>query len=675
MPPPCLPRHLRPCRPRWSAHQLRFASDRPSTAGGDAPQRASSARQRNLAGDDVSLGSSLGQETIPESEFTVRRVGVQSRDARWRRVFPTAQPPDSTRSSSSSVKSQAQRIKEALDANGTKLRLERQTPLAAKESAPVTDAIAATLEKKVQLEEQRPSEAPKETEEELRAKLKDIEEQLALLQKKLEAGKTAEPVAQTQLAGQSLGGTGIADDQPPAVNVEDAGSSTKRPTRDRKGTAVDKPVRPHTHKMDNNAPAQQMPAQPSSMRPSSHRLSARPASQPPSTASDGVSEQSLLDELFPEASSQVQRAPQDRRPSPPKLDLPAPDTNPHIRLTLSDTRTDKEKAIDAFRKSGEQTTILQLSNCSTALTEADFRRLIPRGQHIESWSRDGEFYKIIPGRDPLSLERLPFYYLLFHTPASALAYQKNAARLSKLSALHAPNGIHSAIPPPTGFLENGEDIHAATRSFVLHPDGHKLDLRTVMQPYNHALRSLIDAGGYSPIVPNTDAQGKKIHRVLMHIDGYEPSQWDLWQILSRHAHAHGIMWPFYNDHASAVRRLRETINLRTVSKAKYQATASANPRAATRSDRVEYEDPQLDAFLSNRSSHGSSSDDDDDAKQINQLVMNRVYNRWIVEFEDEDAARRFAIMWHRVVLPDAKEKTGAWRDGEEVRWVGAEYLW
>ncbi|KAF2632377.1 hypothetical protein BU25DRAFT_331457 [Macroventuria anomochaeta] len=443
------------------------------------------------------------------------------------------------------------------------------------------------------------------------------------------------------------------------------------------------------------------------MRSSSHQQSPRPAPQVPSTASDELSEQSLLDELFPEASSQVQPDPTDKRPSPPKLDLPAPDTNPHIRLTRSHTRSDREKAIDALRARGEQTTVLQLSNCSTALTEADFRRLVPRGLHIETWSRDGDFYKIIPGRDPLSLERLPFYYLLFHTPASALAYQKNASRLSKLCALHAPSSIHSAIPPPAGFLENGEDIHAVTSSFVLHPNGHALDLRTVMQPYNRALRSLIDAGGYAPVVPSVDGRGRKIHRVLMHMDGYEPSQWDLWQIISRHAHARGIIWPFRNDHASALRRLRDAINLKTVSRAKFQAVSTSNPRAASplhvrekhAEEGVEYEDPAIASFLgtgssssgssssgssssgsssSGSSSSGSSSSgsgDADSAKEMNQLVMNRVYNRWIVEFEDEDAARRFAGLWHRVVLPDAKDKTGAWREAEEVRWVEAEYLW
>ena len=61
---------------------------------------------------------------------------------------------------------------------------------------------------------------------------------------------------------------------------------------------------------------------------------------------------------------------------------------------------------------------------------------------------------------------------------------------------------------------------------------------------------------------------------------------------------------------------------------------------------------------------------------MNQLVMNRVYNRWIVELEDEDAARRFAQLWHRVVLPFAKHgRDGAWKEVEEERWVEAEYLW
>jgi hypothetical protein len=348
-------------------------------------------------------------------------------------------------------------------------------------------------------------------------------------------------------------------------------------------------------------------------------------------------------------------------------------------MTLSDVRTDREKAIDAFRAHGEQTTVLQLSNCSTALTEADFRRVSPRGLHIETWTRDGEFYKIIPGRDPLSLARLPFYYLLFHTPESALAYQKNASRLSKLTALHQASDSNSAVPLPKGFLEEGEDINAVISSFVLHPQGHALDLRTIMQPYQRALRALIGAGGYSPIVPNVDDKGKKIHRVLLHIDGYEPSHWDLWQILSRHAHARGLMWPFRNDSAG-LRKLRDCINLKTNSK--LQAASQMNPWAANSSNPqfdLNYEDAQISSFLGlekEESGTEQQQQEDGEAKLMNQLVMNRVYNRWIVELEDEDAARRFAQLWHRVVLPFAKNgRDGAWKEVEEERWVEAEYLW
>ena len=549
--------------------------------------------------------------------------------------------------------------------------------LAAKDSESIRGAISSYLEKKDELHKTQQLGTSTETEEDLRERLKKLEEQLALLQQKLNAtsgaGLRIDQESNEHLAG--IAGTAI--DQSNAVG---RGSDTTSPKmtmavntgKSRSDAVIEK--HPQDRKVEDDTLARQIQVQSRSMESSGHQQLARSTLHAASTASDELSEQSLLDELFPEVSSQVQPVQLDRRPSPPKLDLPALNTSP-IRLTRSNTRTDREKAIEAFRKSSEQTTVLQLSNCSTALTETDFRRLIPKGLHIESWSRDGEFYKIIPGRDPLSLERLPFYYLLFHTPTSALAYQKNAARLSKLCALHAPNSIHSAIPPPAGFLENGEDLHAVTSLFVLHPTGHTLDLRTVMQPYNRALRALIDAGGYAPIVSQPDPKGKKIYRVLMHIDGYEPSHWDLWQIISRHAHAHGIIWPFRNDHASAVRRLRDVINLKTVSKAKFQAISTSNPRAASSSlhthktDEVEYEDPGIAAFLSSTSVSG------DNAKQANQLVMNRVYNRWIVEFEDEDAARRFAIMWHRVVLPDAKEKKGAWRDGEEVRWVGTEYLW
>lgn len=746
MPPPRLPRHLRPCRRLWSAQQVRFASDSPSTGGGDA------SKAREKPQDDVSNGSA--------SYATTKRLRINSRNGRWKREVRAQESAGSTNSTYASTPTlkihkhlasqdnerqvqlaqrrqagaslESENGRQKLDespSTGPQLKIQRYVVNEDTES--FRGAITSYLDKKNALQKEQQIGVSKETEDELREKLKKLEEQLGMLQKKLEAAETAETaevvkeVVVTKEADPAEEPNVAKEDEvtasPEPSDVPDTAKGQETELVETESTETESietsagqtditTADEKTTKVQDNTLAQQTQAQSSSIK-SSHQRSRPPAPRPPRapqpprvpqpptapqqpTAPDQVSEQSLLDELFPEASSQAQPIPTDRRPSPPKLDLPLPDSNPHIRLTPSDTRTDREKAIDAFRARGETTTILQLSNCSTALTDADFRRLIPRGLHIESWTRDGSYYLIIPGRDPLSLERLPFYYLLFSTPESALAYQKNASRLSKLSALHAPNGIHSAVAPPRGFLEDGEDIAAVTRQFVLHPQGHALDLRTVMQPYNPALRALVDAGGYPPIVPNTDAQGRKIHRVLMHIDGYEPSHWDLWHIISRHAYARGIIWPFRGEQGGALRRLRDCLNLKTVAKVRHQDVASSNPRAAASSthrhslstsaerdtDTVsEFEDPHIAAFLH---PNPGTTDSEDDAKQLNQLVMNRVYNRWIVEFEDEDSARRFAGLWDRVVLPEARGKggsgsgegKGAWRE-EEERWVGCEYLW
>jgi hypothetical protein len=511
-----------------------------------------------------------------------------------------------------------------------------------------------------------------ESMEELRKKLQTVQEQLAQLQQKLyQADKAAEQPSGYEPRNTRPPRSASSDDKSPdtsSLSLESHStefSSAQEPARAEIGReAAETTDAANATKSEHTAdPA--ITVETISSAKTAEVARAR-------KTEDRAKTKPLMDELFPGASNLPSLDNVDR-PSPPKLDLPAPDRGVPVRVTLSDSRTDREKAIDAFRAHGEQTTVLQLSHCSTALTEADFRRVSLRGLHIETWSRDGEFYKIIPGRDPLSLARLPFYYLLFRTPESALAYQKNASRLSRLTALYQASDMNSAVPLPKGFLEEGEDINAVTSSFVLHPRGQTLDLRTIMQPYQRALRALIDAGGYSPIVPNVDDKGKKIHRVLLHIDGYEPSHWDLWQILARHAHARGLMWPFRNDSAG-LRKLRDCINLKTNSR--LQAASQMNPWAANSSSPqldVDYEDVQISSFLGLENGEQQEAGE---AKRMNQLVMNRVYNRWIVEMEDEDAARRFAQLWHRVVLPFAKDgRDGAWKEVEEERWVEAEYLW
>ncbi|KAL1800610.1 hypothetical protein ACET3X_000952 [Alternaria dauci] len=388
----------------------------------------------------------------------------------------------------------------------------------------------------------------------------------------------------------------------------------------------------------------------------------------PTSDTAELSEQSLLEELFPETSSTSQP----RQPEPsdryPKLNLP--DSTPIVRREFTDrTQSFKERVVESIQKQGEQITVLQLTNCSTELTETDFRRIIPKGKHIEGWHRDEDLYKVVPGRDPVSLERLPFYYLLFKNAAAALAYQKNASRLHKLSALHQPANIFSAIPPPKGFLEEGEDITAAIQSYNLLPANHPMSLNVLMQPYNPALRNLIERGGYQPIAPPVDANGNSIWRVLLHIEGYEPTPSDLFRIFARDAYKHGMTLPLRNESQKSIHRLREMINL----KMSYKAVSSSRPRAygtfdQPRSDtEMAYDDPAIQSML--------GGVDEERPSQQNQLIMNRVYNRWVLDFEDEDTARRWSVRWHRRMLPELSHTKGAWRDSEEARICNTELLW
>lgn len=385
----------------------------------------------------------------------------------------------------------------------------------------------------------------------------------------------------------------------------------------------------------------------------------------------GMSEQSLLNELFPEASNYIQPHYSKRNPYP-KLNLP--NSAPVIRTYQPKEKlSEREKLMQAFERSAEKVTALQLLHCSTELTEADFRRLVPKGRHIEGWSRDGDFYKVIPGRDPLSLERLPFYYLLFKNAEAALRYQNNAVRLHKLSKLHGPHSSLSAIPPPPGFLENGEDVNAALSSYLLTPTSQKLQLNMVVQPYNPALARLIADGGYAPIVPSVNTTGKQIYKVLFYIEGYEPSPYDLYQIFMQDASSRGFAWPFLHEHQS-IRRLRDIVDLKT----KFLPISSANPRASSITKRklVEMKDHNPYASFLSQDDGESENADGRDGKFINQTIMNRVYNRWIIEFSEEEGARRFARLWHRKALPmqdSVQHRT--WRDLEEVRMCNTEYLW
>lgn len=400
---------------------------------------------------------------------------------------------------------------------------------------------------------------------------------------------------------------------------------------------------------------------PSDVNGLSHQTSAAMASD--------ATEQSLLEELFPETNAPVPVEPVAESEQYPKLSPPSSDRIIRPEPVAS-PKDPKQQIVDSFLKSGENITVLQLEHCSVELTEPDFRRVIPKGKHIEAWNRDGAYYKVIPGRNPISLERLPFYYILFKSAESAYAYQNNVARLHKLAALHQPTNIFSAVPPPKGFLEDGEDIEAITSSYLLRPTEHAPAIRTLMQPYHPGLRSLFEQGGYTPIVPDVDDKRNRIYKILLHIEGYEPNFSDLFTMFRHDAAYRGVPLPLRNESMTSLHRLRDLVNLKT----HVLPLATTNPRAydtaRSTGTKIGYDDPSIAHFMKN-----DDPVDEDIAKEISQIIMNQVYNRWILDFDDEDEARRFAIAWHRRPLPDLSKVGRTWKDYEEARTCNTELLW
>jgi hypothetical protein len=384
-----------------------------------------------------------------------------------------------------------------------------------------------------------------------------------------------------------------------------------------------------------------------------------PARAGPPTSTE-ISDQSLMQELFPEGNIQP-KTHNKTRDTYPKLDLPS-HSLPISYAVADPPKSARERLTESFQSRGEHYSALQLLHCSTELTETDFRRLVPKGKHILSWTRrgKGEFVHVIPGRDPLSLERLPFYYLVFRSPESALAYQKNALRLHKLNQLHQPQAIFSAIAPPKGFLEDGEDIAQATASYVLMPPDMPLSLSVVMQPYNPALRALFNVGGYKPIMPPVSPNtGQPVFKVLMQIDGYEPLPNELFRIIRRDGYKRGITWPLHNGE-KGISRLRDIVDSGT------RFHNVTTPRAAN--PRNDNWDPFADSL---EKENNGVDDEGKESQQISQHNMARVYNRWMIEFDEEEAARRFARMWNRRILPVPK----TWKDFETKRMCNVEFLW
>lgn len=219
------------------------------------------------------------------------------------------------------------------------------------------------------------------------------------------------------------------------------------------------------------------------------------------------------------------------------------------------------------------------------------------------------------------MERSDDYYVLFASPASAAAYKAEVERLFQLSKMYRPNSLTSPIPPPPGFLIEGEDIHAAVEKFTLALPSDKLSMRTLLEPFSPYQQSLISNSGYKALCRDGPKPRKK---VLVHVEGPMRGTVDIVNALVGDRDRRGWGWETVRDQP-----IRQLV----------------------------IPDMLHEEWRESRA---------------NSIRQNKRRNRWLVEFAVEDEAKRFVRAWHRTRLPVRSVGDGPLAEAPRVH---AELVW
>ncbi|KAF2097205.1 hypothetical protein NA57DRAFT_77459 [Rhizodiscina lignyota] len=340
----------------------------------------------------------------------------------------------------------------------------------------------------------------------------------------------------------------------------------------------------------------------------------------PEEASSTTTSTSLVDELFPDRVKKEEESSQQEREIP-RLKLGSSDQRG------SDSRSHRKAAVDQrrripqdFASLGEDPTVLLLRNASNSLVEDDFKRLIPKGKHIPEWQGIGGFVKVIPGRDPHTMERQNFYYIIFKSDRAASAYLANVSKHHRIARENTQSSMLSHIPPPPGYQVKGDDLDAFKQAYGLMSTTQKLQLSFMKKPYSPWLQRLVVEGGYSKI-----AQWPHKHKVLLFIEGAGQQTSDIERFISLEGKRRGL--PF------AVVDAQDAI---------VKVTAKESRKGRDNEDFIEtgdIEDERSDSDV-------EDSKDNSDAllapseEKLSQDV------RWIVSFESDAEAKRFARSVH-----------------------------
>ncbi|KAB8339240.1 hypothetical protein FH972_022174 [Carpinus fangiana] len=204
---------------------------------------------------------------------------------------------------------------------------------------------------------------------------------------------------------------------------------------------------------------------------------------------------SLLEELFPveTASSHWQQS-RDSRDTVKGKQASEREV-PWMRLDNVLTQDDYAQAEGIDRRKqrlanrlSENLALLVLRKASIHLCEADFRRVVPGGQHIEGWNLGG--------------------------------FQKE--RLHQFNKRHDPAAKHEPIPFPPVLMPDGKRIEEPMARFTLCLPSQELSLQLVHPPFDPALRSIIEQGIITRYARDGSGEAQSEHEVLLDFEGNRP---------------------------------------------------------------------------------------------------------------------------------------------------------
>jgi hypothetical protein len=373
---------------------------------------------------------------------------------------------------------------------------------------------------------------------------------------------------------------------------------------------------------------------------------------------------SLIEQLFPEETKRDHEAGRRQREIPrlPLEIMPEGGRSRADRVArLAPQSKESMRAVQARREmevrsqADSQTSVLVLLNASKNLTEEDFRRLIPKGEHLEGWRMEqGDILKVIPGRNLATLEQENYYYLVFSSPMSAFVYQGHATRISRLAAEQTPNSLHTALAPTPGYMLNGIDVYAAIQSYTLTSSTQTLNLRQLRPPLSPLLSSVIGRGGYSALLDRPD---RMPYEVRLTLEGPQLPTSRIRYIVYESGRERALGWSGGDESNIKISKYEPAPPTRSTS-----LRGGGNGPGA----RARTEDSQL--LLDMNKSQVSFRGSEHIEKKYKQA--NNVY---ILGFHTEHAAQSFIRYWHRKPMDWGKKSVDS--EGDLPPIANVELLW